>query len=281
MRQVFLPAMCVVIAAACGAAPLPASGVSARIDFSRPDWKAAAGILRREQWGFDNLRVVDAPPGLPVAGSKCLRASFPKNSASPTVARQNQAPLGGGQFRATLGLKPADSLHLFYRLRFDPKFDFVKGGKLPGLCGGLVNSGRRIPDGTDGFSTRMMWRRGGAGEVYAYLPTSTEHGTSLGRGNWRFEPGRWHTVEQHVQLNTPGQDNGSVTAWFDGREVLRAERLRFRTVKDLQIDGLFFSTFFGGSDRSWATPADTFIDFADFQISDKAIGAAIAEAKKP
>ncbi|WP_181449171.1 polysaccharide lyase [Nonomuraea aridisoli] len=43
-------------------------------------------------------------------------------------------------------------------------------------------NGGRIPDGTNGLSTRFMWRANGAGEVYAYLPTSREHGTSLGRG---------------------------------------------------------------------------------------------------
>jgi hypothetical protein len=111
-----------------------------------------------------------------------------------------------------------------------------------------------------------MWRTGGQGEVYAYLPTSKEHGTSLGRGNWTFAPGVWHEIEQRVQLNKPGSSNGSVEVWFDGKQVLDERNLEFRTVADLQIDGLFFSTFFGGSDPSWASTAPTHVDFAGFDL---------------
>lgn len=33
------------------------------------------------------------------------------------------------------------------------------------------------------------------------------------------------------------------------------------------IEGIMFSTFFGGSDASWATPHDTFIYFRDFKVT--------------
>jgi hypothetical protein len=32
------------------------------------------------------------------------------------------------------------------------------------------------------------------------------------------------------------------------------------------VTAVFFSTFFGGHEASWATPVDTFIDFADFVV---------------
>jgi hypothetical protein len=35
----------------------------------------------------------------------------------------------------------------------------------------------------------------------------------------------------------------------------------------LHIDGVFFSTFFGGNDTSWASPANQTIDFAGFGLS--------------
>ncbi|MDX2213727.1 MAG: hypothetical protein SFY66_10620 [Oculatellaceae cyanobacterium bins.114] len=55
-----------------------------------------------------------------------------------------------------------------------------------------------------------MWRTGGQGEIYAYLPTSQDHGTSIDRGAWQFRPGVWHHIEQQVTLNEPGRNNGQV-----------------------------------------------------------------------
>ncbi|MBX6313863.1 MAG: hypothetical protein IRY99_13245 [Isosphaeraceae bacterium] len=240
-----------------------------KIDFGAANWMARAGVRRQQHWGLENLRVIADPTR---RFARVLRVLYPKGSASPTVARRNNAPLGGAQFVADLGMPPREALHLRYYVRFAASFDFVKGGKLPGLCGGRIYSGQKIPDGTDGFSTRFMWRRRGDGEVYAYLPTSIEHGTSLGRGSWRFRPGTWHALEQKVVLNTPGRADGYIRVWFDGKPVLEQRALEFRTVEDLKIEGIFFSTFFGGDDPSWATPKSTYADFADFVVSDRYIG---------
>ena len=204
-----------------------------------------------------------APP------SSFLRVDYPKDSASPSVTG---APGGGAQFLGTRPGTPADHLFLRYRVRFAERFDFVRGGKLPGLYGGRMISGGHIPDGTDGFSTRFMWRAGGDGEVYAYLPSSVTWGTSLGRGRFRFHPGRWQCLEQELALNTPGRSDGLVRVWLDGRPVYTQEGLIFRTVATLRI--VFFSTFFGGNDSSWASTADTHADFADFAVGERRVGCA-------
>ena len=196
-------------------------------------------------------------------GGTALRVAYPTGSAS----RDAGGPDGGMQAYLELPGGPVEALDLVYRVRFPPGFDFVKGGKLPGLYGGTVTGGREIPDGTDGFSTRYMWRAGGAGEVYAYLPTSREHGTSLGRGCWWFVPGQWTEIHQRVLLNSPDAADGRVLVWQDGRQVLDATGLRFRTTGELRIDGLFFSTFFGGSDSTWASPVDQYADFAGFRLA--------------
>ena len=57
------------------------------------------------------------------------------------------------------------------RLMMD--FSWRLGGKLPGLRGGPEThgcSGGNATDGTGCFSTRMMWRQGGAGEGGPELP---------------------------------------------------------------------------------------------------------------
>lgn len=61
---------------------------------------------------------------------------------------------------------PWESMMVSYEVAFDKGFEWVKGGKLPGLRGGSPNgcSGGNQADGTSCFSTRMMWRTSGQGE---------------------------------------------------------------------------------------------------------------------
>ncbi|MGF1520796.1 MAG: polysaccharide lyase [Leptolyngbyaceae cyanobacterium] len=228
------------------------------------DWMENWEVRSGKSWGFDNLEIITDPQS---DFEPILRVHYPAGSASPSVSREAGVPLGGAQFYADLALPPQTQLRLTYWVRFAENFDFVKGGKLPGLFGGEGASGGNIPDGTDGFSTRLMWRRDGDGEVYAYLPTSEGYGTSIGRGNWRFQPGTWYQIQQEVRLNHPERSDGQIQLWVDGELVIDESDLNFRTVESLQIDGLFFSTFFGGGDPSWATPRDVYIDFAEFVVT--------------
>jgi len=201
------------------------------------------------------------------SGGPALRVIYPAGSASQRAENDDDTADGGAQAYLTLSSGPLDDAWLAYDLRFPAGFRFVKGGKLPGLFGGTVTSGQQIPDGTDGFSTRYMWRTEGAGEVYAYLPSSVAHGTSIGRGQWTWPTGRWAHVVQHVHLNSPGAEDGTVDVWLDSQPVLHQDHLRYRTVPTLRIDGLFFSTFFGGGDATWASPTTQHADFANFVLS--------------
>lgn len=204
--------------------------------------------------------------------SRALQVEYPEGSASQRSAGTDGTPHGGTQLYLDWVHGAVDQAYLSYWLKFEKGFDFVKGGKLPGLFGGRVTSGRHIPDGADGFSTRYMWRARGRAEVYSYLPTSVAHGTSLGRGDWSWPTGTWTNIEQHVELNTPGTDDGLVEVWLNGQKVLKMPGLDFRSTTALKIQGLFFSTFFGGGDSSWSTPRTQWSQFADFQISTERIG---------
>jgi hypothetical protein len=240
------------------------------IVLSGADGLAAFGPRDEGRFGLDRLHVVSADAGDAAGATRSFfRVSYPKGSTSPA---DRGAPGGGAQFLGVGPAAPADHLFLRYRVRFAPGFEFVKGGKLPGFYGGRVISGGHIPDGTNGFSTRFMWRAGGAGELYAYLPGSVDWGTSLGRDRFRFQPGAWHCLEQEVALNAPGRADGVARVWLDGRDVFAIDTLTFRTVPTLHIEGVFFSTFFGGHDASWAPPADTHVDFADFAVGERRVG---------
>ncbi|GAA5998428.1 hypothetical protein JCM5350_000687 [Sporobolomyces pararoseus] len=155
---------------------------------------------------------------------------------------------------------------LQYEVAFDDGFDFVKGGKLPGLYGsekgaeGVCSGGNRQPSC---WSARLMWRTGGEGEVYAYIPTypsfcrqsdvacNDVYGISLSRGSFGFSVGGWTTITQLVSLNTPGYANGLLYLWANGSLALAHTGVVWRVTEDVTISKIMFSTFFGGSDSSW------------------------------
>lgn len=197
---------------------------------------------------------------------RSLRVLYPQGGVGPGE--------GGAQWRLELG-SSYDELFLSYRVRFGAGFDFVRGGKLPGLVGGAANTGGDPPDGTDGWSARMMWRVDGAVVQYLYHPDQPgTYGEDLSweiGGERFFEPGQWHQVEHRIVMNTPGEHDGLVEGWFDGVLALRREGIRFRDVDSFSIDALYFSTFFGGSDETWAATSDEYVYFDDFVISTQPI----------
>ena len=93
--------------------------------------------------------------------SSTLRLLYPENSINPA-----SKPQGGAEFYAVpLDLSSAKNVSLEYCVFFPVDYDWVKGGKLPGLYGGHTGcSGGN--DALTCFSTRLMWRSEGMGELY-------------------------------------------------------------------------------------------------------------------
>lgn len=197
-----------------------------------------------------------------------LRVHYPAGSSSSSYARDGH-PTGGLEFKAALPGAGHESVYLSYWLKFEDGFQWMRGGKLPGLCGGSCPSGGKLVTGSGGWSMRYMWRPGGSGEQYAYILPAREYGTELGSGSWRFTAGMWHHIAEELILNKGGSPDGVSRVWFDAdpakRPTFEATRLTFRS-DETPVSSVFFSTFFGGHDASWATPVDTFVDFADFVV---------------
>jgi hypothetical protein len=221
----------------------------------RADWRNP-----RSEDGVSEGRV-SLVEGEGAFSGKSLRVTYPAGVVGTR---------GGARWHLTL--EPGHrELYCAYRVRFGEGFGFVRGGKLPGLAGGEANTGGRKPDGSDGWSSRMMWRREGRAVQYVYHPDQPgiygqDFPYDLG-GSRAFEPGRWHQVEHRVVVNTPGRTDGIIQAWFDGELALSVNGLRFRDTSDFAIDSFLFSTFFGGSGPEWAPARDETITFDEFVIS--------------
>ena len=125
-----------------------------------------------------------------------------------------------------------------------------------------------------------MWRKGGLGEFYTYLPPYTvpgyeaneaqchvhpysecnpEYGNSIGRGAFKFTSGQRGTVAMRVLLNNPGVSDGEIELWYNGESVISLGGLIIRDSDEGRIQGLMMQTFFGGkwrrrAFRPWAGP---------------------------
>ncbi|MFC3283154.1 polysaccharide lyase [Litchfieldella rifensis] len=240
------------------ASPRPATGNGTAKEAIRQ------GFGTDRDWGTEqNVEIL--PPDATGLGEPGLRVHYPEGTSSPGDTEEG----GAGFYTEEAAFQASDRGCLQYRVRFEPGFDFVKGGKLPGLYGGEGPSGGTAADGENGFSMRFMWREDGQGELYEYVVNQDEeedYGASVGRGLWHFPTGRWVTIEQEIILNDPDQENGVARVWIDGAPMLEQNGIVYRTTDSVTIDGLMFSSFFGGDGEEWRTPRDQIIDFAAFRF---------------
>jgi hypothetical protein len=214
-------------------------------DWNSPPWNR----------GISNGRVT-VIDGSDAYKGKSLRISYPTGAVGMSS--------GGAGWRTQIG--SYDTLSFSYRVRFKPGFDFVRGGKLPGLGGGKANTGGGRPNGSDGWSVRFMWRENGILSAYVYHPDQPSNYGEHFNATKSFTTGKWHKIEMRVTLNTPGQRDGSIQGWLNGSKVIDVNGLRFRDVSGLTIDQILFETFFGGSSSSYAPTRDETIDFDDFKL---------------
>ena len=180
-------------------------------------------------------------------------------------------------------------VRLRYRVKFGAGFDFVRGGKLPGLAGGTAPTGNTTADGFNGWTGRLMWRTDYEGEpgavpqplanVVTYLKHSRSGFDGSGRNEdniyWlgsdgeRIEitSGVWYRIVQTVKMNDRGRANGQAKTWLDGVKTSDVRGLKFRKTDDFGVDLFYFSTFFGGGNSDWAPSKDEVIYFDDFDLT--------------
>lgn len=77
----------------------------------------------------------------------------------------------------------------------------------------------------------------------------------LSRGSFTFTAGNWSKVDLFVQVNNPIHTaNGRIMMFYNNALVMSHTNLQIRAANSVLDGGMFFSTFFGGSDQSWASP---------------------------
>ncbi|KAK0455169.1 uncharacterized protein EV420DRAFT_1336510, partial [Desarmillaria tabescens] len=191
-----------------------------------------------------SLSVIVAPDGSPqvVTTDSAIQVLYPAGSINPG---NEDKPQGGAQFYAEpLDITRARNVTLTFSVFFPVDFDWVLAGKLPGLYGGHGGCSGGV-SAADCFSTRLMWRKDGEGELYLYAPKDKQtkalcndpqslcdvaYGFSIGRGSFVWARGDWTTVSQTVVLNTPGKTDGCFTLDVNGIRVVDRSDVFYRDV---------------------------------------------------
>ncbi|KAG0271766.1 hypothetical protein BGZ95_000377 [Linnemannia exigua] len=259
---------------------------------SAPATTAVALQARAEAAGSSsNATSVDAATSAPTSSSSSstdtegtvLQLNYPKGSYAPSIG-----PVTGGThfYAKPFGDKtPFSKMLVSYDVAFPAGFNWVLAGKLPGIYGGTPYdgcSGGVQSTGANCLTMRMMWRQNGVGEVYAYVPAdpkssfcrdsqvlcNDQYGKSIGRGQVYFQPGVWTRLDMVVELNEPaGNSNGTLLVYQNGILAVHMSNVPYRSSGMVGFQGLLFSSFFGGSDPTYATPLDQSVYFRNVQLS--------------
>lgn len=232
--------------------------------------------LVNEWQDADDWNIIDSTYGNKLINliNDTLEAKYQRRSFAPSGQVK-----GGFQFYASPSpIFPTRNIIFSYQVYVPKRFNWVKGGKLPGVWFGEIGANGGVHD-VDKSSFRVMWRINGTLEAYLYIPNNQdvsfqnqsglvinkEFGTSLWRGMFRLKPGSWNNIKISASMNN---DNNI----FDGSIGMAVNNvsLSFNKinwgVSNLNIEGLMMHTFFGGSDATWATPVNQYLYFKNFIV---------------
>lgn len=242
----------------------PAAGASYPVD----EW-AADGWTAPWALGMDNRARIDTTTPAH-SGTKSLRVLYPKGKVGPEDS--------GAQ--APFALAKSREYYLSYWVRFSDDFSWGTteyAGKVGlGLAGGASCSGGQVCDGTNGFSSRLIWRlNSGQAAVYYYsMGHAGEYGDyavlKKNGADIHWPKGQWVNIVQRVKVNTvsdgTANPDGEIEVFYNGASAAKVTGLRFVTNTD-QVDKAYFSSFAGGATTDFAPANDSYIWYDDLKVS--------------
>lgn len=197
---------------------------------------------------------------------------------------------GFGFYAAPCHAFPSAEAKFSYKVYFPETFDWVKGGKLPGIFIGApgATGGNWEPESG---SVRMVWQRGGHAALYLYLPTQISskrtkegaiaaqgpkfrkhsHVTEKGchvwrRGFFKLNRGAWNDVTLYVKLNTVGRNDGIIQVEVNGTKDVLDDML-LRADATVLLGGISIQTFYGGHRKDCACPVTgSYAKFREFKV---------------
>lgn len=170
------------------------------------------------------------------------------------------------------GTAPTE-LYQQFSLRFGPGFydNLTDDGKLPGFAGrdGTDEGAGGTPADGTGWSARMGWDDPGDHDgTDVPLDWYIYHMDAPGSyGDHEFiallPEGEWHTIEQYIDLGSPGQNDGVLQCRVDGTLEYDRSDFRFRESGGNDVQWTWWDFYHGGGN----TPeGDITVQFDDLKI---------------
>jgi hypothetical protein len=182
------------------------------------------------------------------------------------------------RFKDKTGSEP-EEIYFRYYLRLGSDWDPARGGKLPGIGGtyGRAGWGGRPSNGRNGWSARGQFngRKDGKTPIGFYCYHADMKGRYGSSWIWDkdglgyLENNRWYCIEQRVRLNTPGENDGVLEGWVDGKLAFRKTDVRMRDVSDLKIECIWINVYHGGT---WSAESDDHLYIDNVVIAKRNIG---------
>ena len=236
-----------------------------------------------DEWSYvaplKTLQTLDADPAhkfQPLDG-KALRVLIPKGETTGLNTLY--------KFKKHSAAEPEEVFFRYYLRLADDWNQTVQGGKMPGLSGtyGKSGWGGRRSDGTEGWSARGAFSLsipednplGGLHPIGTYCYHADQAGDYGDIWLWKtgyrgfLEKNRWYCIEQYLRLNTPGEKDGVLRAWVDGRPAFEKTDIRFRRVDRLKIEQVWMNVYHGGT---IASPYDQHLFIDNVVIARQYIG---------
>lgn len=187
------------------------------------------------------------------------------------VIRQNYIPSSSGTpyigKRFKLG-QSVTAATLSFDMKLDPRFEFVKGGKMHGLGGGTATTGCKTVD-ANGWSVRLMWREQGKPVLYIYdQDRKSRCGDDIeNQTGFTFHKGIWYNIAIYVKLNSGiGSADGVAALYINGKKLIERNGLNLTGNMSSKIDYFMYNSFYGGNDQSWSPSTITFVYYDNFKV---------------
>ncbi len=214
-----------------------------------------------------------ATNGIRRSGSKALKATYIKNEdVAGSVLRVDE-----------------ENIHVRTHFYFDKGFDFGQGVKIGRVSS--FNDAKQANDvdiilavGSSAGNQCGQTDMGYLGLHFNGRPTGYDWGSIT--PSISFQRERWYSVEYQVSLNTPGQKNGLVRLWVDGKMVGEKTGLNIRggggssvRLNRVLIGGWYSNSARGNRCSAPSGPSSIYMD--DIEIARSYIGPLSGSSEAP
>ena len=221
------------------------------------------GRLAGRDWGLmENIKIVPLKDGPAPVALQISLPKVPEKTEGGTAARS-----GMGFTWLPSKLSSAKAACLTYSVWLPEDFNFGTGGSLPGLFGGETTDSPTLK-AKAAFSARNSWTDEGVAQVRTITADEPKGAIySSDSSSVTLPRGRWVRLEQEVVLNQPGEEDGVLRVWIDGKLRLASTEIVFRKDERSTLRGVIADVHYSNAALAAApSPKSTSLRMTPFEL---------------